>query len=483
MIRNKKRKRTLIDNETTKSPYWTDKIEQISKQLFIPNGDNCNNSNLSSYDSSSTNSWFTVKSYKNRKVKKTQRACWPSLQEVEQIQENNKKHSPNKTIKIRLFPTREQRIYLKRAFDSARWTYNQVVAALKKEKLTKQELRMKFTYNEAIKDKQWLQTTPQSIRDGALLDVLHAIKSSKAQHKKTGKSFKLKFKSRKTISDSIAINGRDWKGGVLFPRLWSKQRFRSNEPIPDKINYDCRICRNRFNQYWLCRPFYMVSVDQAPKDGVIALDPGVRTFMTGYDPDGYTHEWGVNDIKRIRRLEKYKFKLQSHISKLKGRRKRQTNKALLRMNRRIKHLIEDCHKKLAHALCLTYHTILIPEFQTSKMVFKKKRRLNKESTRHMITWSHYAFRERLKTKAKLMNAQVIIVNEDYTSKTCSRCGNLTNIGNKKHYNCKECGLSIDRDLNAAKNIYIRAHTEYLRMRCQLGPALSKNRVAIKAYAF
>ena len=45
-----------------------------------------------------------------------------------------------------------------------------------------------------------------SIRDGALLDVLKAIKSNKARHKKTGKSFKFKFKSRKASSDSIAIN-------------------------------------------------------------------------------------------------------------------------------------------------------------------------------------------------------------------------------------------------------------------------------------
>jgi len=35
---------------------------------------------------------------------------------------------------------------------------------------------------------------------------------------------------------------------------------------------------------------------------VISLDPGVRTFMTGYDPSGMAVEWGKNNIGRIYRL-------------------------------------------------------------------------------------------------------------------------------------------------------------------------------------
>ena len=32
------------------------------------------------------------------------------------------------------------------------------------------------------------------------------------------------------------------------------------------------------------------------EDAVIALEPGVRTFITGYDPSGQAVEWGKNDI-------------------------------------------------------------------------------------------------------------------------------------------------------------------------------------------
>ena len=57
-------------------------------------------------------------------------------------------------------------------------------------------------------------------------------------------------------------------------------------------------------------------------DGVIALDPSVRKFMTAYDPDGFIHEWSTNDMNRIWRLEKYKFELQSQSSKWEGQKKR-----------------------------------------------------------------------------------------------------------------------------------------------------------------
>jgi putative transposase len=49
------------------------------------------------------------------------------------------------------------------------------------------------------------------------------------------------------------------------------------------------------------------------------------------------------------------------------------------------------------------------------------------------------------------------VNPQNTSKTCSECENKQNIPlSEREFNCENCGLKIDRDLNAAKNILKRA---------------------------
>jgi transposase len=51
---------------------------------------------------------------------------------------------------------------------------------------------------------------------------------------------------------------------------------------------------------------------------------------------------------------------------------------------------------------------------------------------------------------------VIRVNAEYTSQDCSDCGHRNNCGSSETYVCASCGLVIDRDLNAAKNILARA---------------------------
>jgi len=51
-----------------------------------------------------------------------------------------------------------------------------------------------------------------------------------------------------------------------------------------------------------------------------------------------------------------------------------------------------------------------------------------------------------------------VVGEEYTSKTCTGCGNIDDkLGGKKWYECKACGTALDRDYNGARNIYIKNH--------------------------
>ena len=52
---------------------------------------------------------------------------------------------------------------------------------------------------------------------------------------------------------------------------------------------------------------------------MISLDPGVRTFMTGYNPSGIAVEWGKNDIGRVYRLCHAYDKLQSKRVQIHGK--------------------------------------------------------------------------------------------------------------------------------------------------------------------
>ena len=132
-------------------------------------------------------------------------------------------------------------------------------------------------------------------------------------------------------------------------------------------------------------------------------------------------------------------------------------KAWFRLLERIQNLVKEVHCKMTKWLCEEYSVILIPRFETSRMVKRLERKINKKTARNMATWSHYKFREMLKTKAKLYtDVKVIECGEAYTSKTCGRCGTINQkLGGSKTFQCSCCGLKADRDLHAARNILLR----------------------------
>ena len=68
-----------------------------------------------------------------------------------------------------------------------------------------------------------------------------------------------------------------------------------------------------------------------------------------------------------------------------------------------------------------------------------------------VSWSQ--FFARLQAKAEEAGRQVVRVNPAYTSQTCSACGHRQPMPlSVRVYECPHCGLMLDRDHNASKNI-------------------------------
>jgi putative transposase len=272
----------------------------------------------------------------------------------------------------------------------------------------------------------------------------------------------MSFRSRKAPSQSISIQRANFSKsnpGVFYERSLGKTPIRSTEPLPE-IKADCRLQRTRDGRFFLCVPHTPpVRKNQAAGERVVAIDPGVRTFATCYDPSGTVFEVGAGDMGRIQRLCSHADKLASKITKAERKRRPRMRTALLRINERVRNLVAEMHFKLARYLCDTFTTILLPEFETQSMVRKATRRIGSKSARAMVTWSHYSFRMRLLSKAEEYGGRVRVVlcNESYTSKTCGGCGALhPKLGSAKRFACPGCKFTLDRDVNGARNILLRA---------------------------
>lgn len=72
----------------------------------------------------------------------------------------------------------------------------------------------------------------------------------------------------------------------------------------------------------------------------------------------------------------------------------------------------------------------------------------------MQSYRFFEFVERLQMKCDEKGIVLIRCNESYTSKTNSFDGSIMNIGSKSSFKYK--GITVDRDINGARNIMLRA---------------------------
>jgi putative transposase len=377
------------------------------------------------------------------------------------------------THKVRVYPTRAQSTLLNKWIGTSRWTYNQVVATIRKKttKASKKDLRALLLNKTSLMgtEYEWVLETPYDIRDEAMADVLKAIKTNFAAKRKR---FHLKFRSRKDEHQSITVLKKHWnhKRGD-YSSVFGATKLRSPESLPTNLECDSRLIKTALGHWYLCLPLQLKKIEHGENQAngeidsgeqtssILALDPGVRTFMTGYDPSGKVWEWGKQDIGRIYRLCHTIDKMQSEWSQKDVRhgRKYRLKKAAMRVRLKIRNLIDEMHKKLAKWLCENYRTVLLPAFETSGMIRRGQRKINSKTVRGMVTWSHYRFRQRLLHKVRAYPGRTIIVcDEAYTSKTCGQCGVLhRQLGGCKVFKCPSCKVVIDRDVNGARNILLR----------------------------
>lgn len=311
---------------------------------------------------------------------------------------------------------------------------------------------------------EWVLSVPQAIRDSGIRDFEKAISSGEAKNTEIHISGKEKvkeqftFRSRKDKSQTFEINARDWgssKQGKFFKGMKT-----GKEKLPLKVECAVRVSMDKLGRVFLSfvKEVEAVNEARAPANGfhsTIALDPGVRTFQTMYDADGLGIEWGKSDMQKIFVLCRLADKIQTKM-----RRTRPTwslRQAYHRKLQRIKDKVKECQNKLALFLCENYRVILIPKFEVSRMVKNRNRKLQTKTVRQMCCWSHYGFREALKTKAALFPwCKVVEVDEAYTSKTCEECGTINSkLGGNKVFKCPCCGYTADRDIHAAKCILLR----------------------------
>lgn len=346
---------------------------------------------------------------------------------------------------------------MKKWMGNRRFVYNRVLDAVKKgkEKLNFFSLRNKFVTGKNNSNvEEWQLETPKDIRAGAIRDMIKNYKTNFTLLKQRQiNNFNMSFCTKKN-SPSIEIPKTAVKleNGLFLYKNYIKDKIKISQKQSKKkitIDYDCRL-QVKNDKWYLNIPIKVeVKETNSKRKEICSLDPGSRSFQTIYSEDM---------VIQIKVNKKQLDKLRNKISLFKSLRDRNIikRKRLTRKQRKIyfkiDNLIDDLHHKTINMLTTTYNHIILPSFESQDMV---RRSNNKWLNRDMLQLKHFLFKERLKSKCILRKCTYTICTEEYTSKTCGKCGTINNVKDNDIFICSKCNLVIDRDINGARNIMIK----------------------------
>ncbi|GAA6619532.1 RNA-guided endonuclease InsQ/TnpB family protein [Scytonema sp. NUACC26] len=307
--------------------------------------------------------------------------------------------------------------------------------------------------------------------DNALFEAYTAWKKTEKQPKFIGKNKNrkpnplaglriAKFRSIRDKNQTIQFDPNDYKDGDwMSSKGLEKAEFWGQDYCLIDYTNATELTYNK-GRWYANFPIEMEVEARTSQGKVIALDPGLRTFLTGFDGQCFT-EFASGDFAKIAKLCYHLDQLKSQHDKAKGgkfnRYRYQLKKAMERVRTRMKNLRSECHKQVASHLARHYDIIYLPTFETSQMVAKSKRKLRSKSARAMMTWAFYEFSQTLQHLCNRYGSKLVRVTEEYTSKTCTRCGHVHHkLGGNKMFKCPHCGSEIKRDFQGAFGIFLKA---------------------------
>ena len=189
------------------------------------------------------------------------------------------------------------------------------------------------------------------------------------------------------------------------------------------------------------------SVTTAPKVGAVGVDLGVKSLATLSDGSVIPNPRALNTgLRSLRKAQ------QALSRKVKGSARREKAKErVARLHARVADVRADAMNKATTMIANTYSVVCVEGLHVAGMV------KNHSLARSLSDAALGEFRRQLEYKTARSGAVLRVVDRWFpSSKTCSNCGTVkAKLSlSERVFNCNACGLSIDRDLNAAINIEV-----------------------------
>ena len=352
---------------------------------------------------------------------------------------------------IELQPNRRQATLFAKAVGIARFAYNWALAqwqAKYKAGGTPSAFALSKQLNE-IKAQEfaWMLEVPKRVPQQAILNLGNAFKrffkgeSKYPRFKKKGVRDRCRFDNGPPKKGENAVKVKDRK--IKLPRIgWVRMR----ETVRFQGQIKSAIVSRQADRWFVSLAIDTEAFVKVRKShGTVGVDLGIKTLAMLSNGEAWQ---GPRPLKRL--LKKLA-RLQRDLSrKKKGSNNREKAKLkVAKLHARIANIRRDSLHKLTTSLVQRFSLIGIEDLNVRGMM------ANHRLARSIADMGFYEFRRQLEYKATWYASQVVAIGRfEPSSKKCSHCGAVKQelSLSVRTYKCNECGIELDRDLNAARNI-------------------------------
>lgn len=304
----------------------------------------------------------------------------------------------------------------------------------------------------ALKDElcPWIRTMPYTIEAQEFDNCDLAFKNFFRRIKTGGEPGFPKFKSRKrgiggfTLRGSIKVEKRR----VKLPRLgWLRLKEAGYLPVSEVKLLSANISERA--GHW----FVSLQVEEADKkplvltNDVIGIDVGIKELATCSNGKVFHNSNSLvrNEVK----LAHLQRELSRRVKWSKNWEK--TKKKIARLHYKISNVRKySLNEASRYLTAIAKPKIIVLEDLNVKGMVQ-----NRHLSKAISDASFSELRRQLEYKSKWAGIRLIVADRFYpSSKTCSQCGSVKPLLklSERTYVCENCGVVMDRDLNAAMNL-------------------------------
>lgn len=350
-------------------------------------------------------------------------------------------------FKQRLYPNLKQREFLCREFGASRFVYNWALGvrseawAKDKVRITGPEIGKRLTALKKQEEFAWLQQASARSLFFTLMNL--EVAYSKFFNKQAKYP---RFKKRKHFGGSTKFDDAQFKlvnGKLRLPKLDDLIRVNWTRELPCHPKF-VTISQDACGDFWAS---FTCDADpcELPKlKTSVGIDLGIETFAALSTGEKIKAPSLTPHIRKMKRLQRRASRKQKGSNN-----RRKALRLVARAHRRIDNIRKDFQHKLSTRLVRENQVIAIESLAVKNMI--RNRCLSRAISEQ--GWS--VFTAMLEYKAARYGRDLIRVDRFFpSSKTCSSCGFVAQSMplSSRSWICPRCGISHDRDVNAAINI-------------------------------